>query len=172
MSKAGREVGREAGRGKYQQEGEEGAGLGMKRPSRDISHRHVLALMRTPSYSLHPGICSALQVLRNRQLIHPSEASHPSLGVPHGRQTSDTQAGAKASLQLFLWKIVQQLTNNNTRRNSVSRTHSCTPMFAPPNITLPLGAHSSAELVPTGRLWCCRSWWGDWMILSRGDKCP
>ena len=45
------------------------------------------------------------------------------------------QGGAKIGLQLFIWKIIQKLINNNTRINSVSCTQNCKPTFAPPCVT-------------------------------------
>ena len=41
------------------------------------------------------------------------------------------QGGARVGLQLFEWKIIQQLINNNTRINSVLHTHNYKPTFAP-----------------------------------------
>ena len=56
----------------------------------------------------------------------------------------NTQAGAKASLQLFVCKIIQKLINNNTRINSVLHTYSCSPTLVSSWIvaTLHSDAHS------------------------------
>ena len=41
------------------------------------------------------------------------------------------QDGTKIGLQLFIWKIIQQLINNNTKINCVLHTHNCkTNMYA------------------------------------------
>ena len=42
------------------------------------------------------------------------------------------QHGEKVGLQLFVWKIIQQLINNNTRINCVLHTHNSKPPFVCP----------------------------------------
>ena len=41
------------------------------------------------------------------------------------------QGGTKVGIQLFVWKIIKELINHNTRINCVSCTHHCKPPFAP-----------------------------------------
>ena len=47
---------------------------------------------------------------------------------------TNIQGGAKGGLQLFIWKIMQSLINNNTKIYYVSHAHNCKPTFAPPCI--------------------------------------
>lgn len=48
--------------------------------------------------------------------------------------TLHRRGGQKIGLPFFVWEIMQSLTSNNARINSVWRTHNCKPTFAHPCI--------------------------------------